>query len=57
MPDAIEVIIIMLSALTAAVWIHSRMADSEDTREEQPVQRTVRLYHGEAMLGIEESIG
>jgi|HubBroStandDraft_1064217.scaffolds.fasta_scaffold536921_2 hypothetical protein len=57
MPDAIEVIIIMLSALTAAVWIHSLMAGSADTREEQPVQRTVRLYHGEAMLGVEESIG
>ncbi len=57
MPDAVEVIIIVLSALTAAVWIHSWMAGSGDSREEQPVQRTVRLYHGEAMLGIEESIG
>jgi hypothetical protein len=57
MPDAIEVIIILLSALTAAVWIHSWMADSGDNREAQPVERPVRLYHGEAMLGVEESIG
>jgi hypothetical protein len=57
MPDTIEVIIIMLSALTAAVWIHSWMADSRDNREDQTVERPVRLYHGEAMLGVEESVG
>jgi hypothetical protein len=52
--DTPQVIIIVLSLLTAAVWIDSWLFDSPDNREDQPEERTAPLYHGEAMLGVEE---
>ena len=53
--DAPQVIIIVLSALTAIVWVHSWIFDGRDEQGNQREQKTTaRLYHGEAMLGVEE---
>jgi hypothetical protein len=52
--DTVQVIIVVLIAFTAIVWAHSWMLDTRDDRENQPEQRTARVYHGEAMLGVEE---
>jgi hypothetical protein len=55
--DTPEMIIIVLSAFTAAVWLHSWILDGRDDRANQPEARTAPLYHGEAMLGMEELAG
>jgi hypothetical protein len=52
--DTPQVIIIFLSLLTAAVWVDSLLFDRHDERENQPKERTAPIYHGEAMLGVEE---
>jgi hypothetical protein len=55
--DTPEIIIIALSALTAVVWVHSWILDGNEGnagRENRPEERVVPLYHGEAMLGVEE---
>jgi hypothetical protein len=54
--DTVEVIIILLSALAVAVWAHSWILDSRGSEgpENQPEESTSRLYHGKAMLGVEE---
>ena len=53
--DTPEVIIIVLSAFAVVVWMHSWILDNRDDHENQPAaQRTTRLYHGEAMLGVED---
>jgi len=53
--DTPAVIIVVLSALTAIVWAHSWIFDDREDLENQPAeQKTAQLYHGEAMLGVEE---
>jgi len=55
--DTPEVIIIVLFAFTAAVWLHSWIRDGRNDGKDQPRARTAPLYHGEAMLGMEELAG
>jgi hypothetical protein len=52
--DTPQVIIVVLSLLTVAVWFDSWLFDSPNDRRDQPEARTAPLYHGEAMLGVEE---
>jgi len=52
--DTPQLIIIVLSVVTAIVWADSWILGRRDDREDQPEQRTTPLYHGEAMLGVEE---
>jgi hypothetical protein len=52
--DTVQVIIVVLIAFTAIVWAHSWMLDTRDDLGDQPVQRSTPVYHGEAMLGVEE---
>jgi len=52
--DTAQVIIIVLSAFTAIVWAHSWILDGREERENQPEERPAPLYHGQAMLGVEE---
>jgi hypothetical protein len=52
--DTPALIIIVLSVITAIVWADSWILGSANNREDQPEQRATPLYHGEAMLGVEE---
>ena len=52
--DTPQLIIVVLSVLAVIAWVDSWILDRNDDLENQPEQRTTPLYHGEAMLGVEE---